>query len=196
MSVSLYDALCVSCAALASRPVSATGILISSYPNPNVVKDSDGADVALNGECVILWDTPGLGAIPTATALAVVTADQVTALRTGQMRTAGSGAVLFANDPVAVGSRGSDSYAFTHINDVAEALWAVTQLVCARAGITLPTKADIQAQITSNRSGLTIPAGTPDPATVADYGTRRIDQTAIVTEIQALIAAGGGDPLA
>ncbi|WP_088253433.1 hypothetical protein [Fimbriiglobus ruber] len=96
--------------------------------------------------------------------------------------------------PTATGARAGDAALHYRVNDVAEGLFAVIQLVAAAANVPMPTANQIAAQIATNRGTNGIP-GASDPATVAAQCGVRLDQATIVATTLGLLAAGAGDPL-
>jgi hypothetical protein len=139
------------------------------------------------------------------TAAQELTSDQQTAVQTAiaseatqftaDTRSAAAALMLHGDEPVHFASRAADSTAFTLVNNVSEGFAAALQLIAQRAGVAVPTAAEIEAQIVANRAGQTIDPQAPTPADVAAQIGVRLGPAPIIGMIAAAIGLGAGDPI-
>lgn len=114
---------------------------------------------------------------------------------TQKRRLTASQRLLSDTSEQSLGTRANSQATWMRLNDIAEAAHACLTLIAGRAGVAMPTAAEVEAQIAATRTGLGQTFPYPGAGQVADQGLRRIMENEIMVLIGTVIAAGMADPV-
>lgn len=117
------------------------------------------------------------------------------AWKIGQVRQEAGARLLQSAGAIEVGSRANANATWFERNNVAEALWAAIQLVCASANVPVPTVEQIAAKIAADRTAAGQTFLFPSAQDAAERGIRRLMENDILVLIQTILQSGGADPI-